>query len=278
MKLKNVSRRFNDDPIYDAYSGRFLFRAHTKAHDDQSSSGATVRRRTMRTVPQTAPPARRVVRIDGEAWLVGNSNLDNFSGSPIRRSYGLKKATGLMNRLTPAQACLGQEGVLFYSHQEFYRDSPNNLTESELDVMWNIFCPSAEPMAKGQFLRRGSTLYRIRSVYPTVDEYLIAETDELDADALQTAVFTQSAVLDVATDTMQTISVTTGVVQFDTAKFYRFRDKAENDRQPGDRAVFVPQSALTLAPGARFTMLGASWRAVSVQPEGDAWAVQARLG
>jgi hypothetical protein len=276
MKLANVSRYFNDDPIFDAYSGAYLFRAHTKAHDDQSSSGATSRRRTMRTAVGVNAPTRRAVKIDDSFWVMGNSNVDSFGGTSIRKSFGLKKSTGLMERLTPAQASLGQAGVSFHAHREFYRDTQNQLTEAELDVMWNIFCPFSEPMARGQFLRQGSRIYRIRSVYETVDEYLVAESDEFDDDAYQAITFTHNGTIDIATDTMATVTVNTHGVQTDQAKYYQFRDAAEADRQPGDRTVFIAQSVTAPKVSATITMLGVTWRVLAVVPELDAYALHVR--
>lgn len=277
MKLANASRHFNNDFVYDGYTNSFLFQAHTSAHDDHTSSGATARRRTMRTVPGTTPPARRVVKLGLDYWLVGNSNDDTFNSQTIRRSYGLKKSTGLMSALSPAAACLGNTGTPFHAQIEYYRDLSNPLTESELDTMFNIYCPFQEPITKGTFLRQNNLLYRVRNIYDTVDEYQIAETDGLDADALQTAHFTSNGEVSLVDDLRPMVSITTGVIQTDDLKFYRFRDAAEADRKPGDLAVFVPASALAVQVGAEFDMLGQTWQVRSVQPELDAWALHVRL-
>lgn len=277
MKLKDVSRRFDRDSIYDGYSNAFLYLGHTSAHDDHTSSGATARRRTLRTVPGTAAPSRRVVKIYNDYWLVGNSNDDSFNGQVIRKSYGLKKSTGLMARLTPAEACASAAGTAFHAQREYYRDLADSLTESELDTMFNIFCPFAEPVIKGSFLRQDGRLYRVRNLYSTVDEYLVCEADQLDADALQSAHFTSNGDVNLVTDARPAVNVTTPVIQFDNMKFYRFRDKAEADLQAGDRVVFQVASALATKLGARFTMLGQEWQVVSVQAEVDALALHVRL-
>lgn len=277
MRLKNISKHFNNDSILDGYTGAFLFKAHTSAHDDHTSSGATARRRTMRTVPGTTAPARRVVQLYDDFWLVGNANLDSYDGLGVRRSYGLKKSTGLMALLSPADACAAATGLAMHAQKEFYRDTVNPTTESETDVMWNIFCPFNEAVAKGSFLRQDGRLYRVRSVYPTVDEYLVAEADELDPDAAQTAVFTANGERDLVTDRLPVISVTVSVVQFDDAKFYRFSDEVEADRKPGDCVVFLPAVALAVAVGAQFDMLGSTWQVRAVADEIDALALHVRL-
>jgi len=277
MDFADVASFFDDDPVYDSYTGALLFYCHTTPHDDSTSSGATSRRRTMTTVDTTVAPARRAVQVYGDHWLASNSHPDAFRGENVRRSYSLKRSTGLMSKLTPAQACLSGVGTSFHAHKEYFRDNANARTESEWDVMWNIFHAPAEGVAKGSFLRQGSTIYRVRSVYETIEELAVAETDQLDADALQTASFLSLGGIDLVTDEPSTTSITTTVVQTDVLKFYEFRTLAEGAHQPGDRTVFVAKAAVTPKVNSTFTLLGATWRVITVVDEIDSWALLARL-
>jgi hypothetical protein len=274
MDLLDVASYFDEDEIFDAYTGQFLFYAHTRPHDDHTSSGATVRRRTMTAAPGTAPPARRAIRWYDTYWVVGNNNADAFRGEQLRRSYGLKKSTGLLALLTPGQACASGAGLQFHAHREYFRDMTDAKTSADWDTMWNVFCPLVEPVVKGAFLRDSSNkLLRVRNVYPSVDEFLVAEADQLDDDALQPAVFTTAGVLDLVNDTLATASFATPVVQTDPQKCYEFRTAAESVLQPGDRAVFTFYLPKV---GDVFTMQGANWRVLTVQPSGDAWLCLAR--
>jgi len=276
MDIADADSFFDDDPVYDAYTGELLFHCHTTPHDDHTSSGATARRRTMTTINGTVAPARRVVTVYGDAWLVGNSNPDGFQGDLIRRSYGLKKSTGLMAAMSPAMACLGGIGTELHAHKEYYRDNQDMRTSADWDTMWNIFCAPGEPVMKGAFLRQGGVLYRVRNVYPSIEELLVAEADQLDDDAFQGATFT-STTLDEATDTETASSIATTVIQMDLARCYEFRTLAEADVRPGDRAVFVAKSTLQPPVGAALTMLGARWRVLAVVSSGDAWNLHVRL-
>lgn len=276
MDLASASGFFSKDPVYDAYTGALLFYCHTTPHDDHTSSGATARRRTMTTAPGTTSPARGVVSIHGEVWLVSNSNIDSFGGAPVRRSYGLKKTTGLMQLLTPAEACLGSAGTSFYAHREYYRDMQDARTSADWDVMWNIFCPLGEGVAKGAFLRQGSTLYRVRNAYDTVEALVVAEADQLDTDAAQLLTFI-STKRDLVTEQPTTVAAPAAGIQTDPQKCYAFRTQAEGTLQPGDRAVYIAKSAYTPKMGNEFTMQGAKWRVVQVVSEADAWLLLARL-
>lgn len=276
MDFTDVACFFDDDPVYDAYTGALLFYCHTTPHDDQTSSGATARRRTMTTVNGTVAPARGVVQLYESAWLVSDSNPDGFRGEYVRRSYSLKKSTGLMAVMSPAEACAGAPGVEFHAQKEFYRDNQDARTSGEWDTMWNIFSSRAEQLSKGDFLRQDGILFRVRNAYPSVDGYRIAETDELDADAAQSATFVQTSI-NIVTDKKDTINIPVSVIQTDTQKYYAFRTQTESMQKPGDRAVFVSKSQITPKVGDQFSMLGASWRVLTIIPERDVWALHVRM-
>lgn len=277
MEFSAAASYFNQDEVFDAYSDDLLFLGKTTAHDDHTSSGATSRRRTLTTDVDARAPARRVIRWYDSFWLVGNNNVDSFQGEAVRRTFGLKKSTGIMSLLTPGQAATGIAGVQFHAHREYYRDMTDAATSADYDTMWNVFCPFNEPVAKGMFLRQDNTLYRVRNARPSVDEFLIAEADQFDADAVQQAVFTQGAALDFDTGAAPA-AVTAMVIQTDVPKYYVFRNEAESGNKPGDRTVFVAKSAVTPKVGDHLAMLGASWRVVTVASESDSWALRARMG
>jgi hypothetical protein len=117
---------------------------------------------------------------------------------------------------------------------------------------------------------------RVRNCYASIDEFWVAEADQLADDAVQSVTFAGTGTLDLVTDQVVGGSVTTTAIQTDTSKFYRFRTQAESGLQAGDRAVFVAKSAVTPPQGTTFTMQGATWRAALVVDELDAWAILAR--
>lgn len=274
MDIRDAAGYFDQDSVYDGYTGALLFLGHSEPHDDHTSAGATSRRRTLVADPGTAAPARGVVQLYGERWLVGTSNLDAFQGQYLRRNFDLKKSTGLMAHLTPAEACRSSLGVEFYAHREYYRDSMNTSTESEWDTQWNIFCPQVEGVIKGHFLRQGSILYRVRNVYPTIELLDIAEADQFDTNALQVCAF--DGEISLVTEAAMPGPTVPGI-QGDIQKFYRYAAAAEAGQLPGDRAVFVPKSLITPTPGQQFTMSGARWTVVQRASELDTWALQVRL-
>lgn len=276
MDLLAASSYFDEDEVLDGYTGQFLFLAHSNPHDDSTSSGSTVRRKTLVTEPHCEAPARRVISFNDEFWIVGNNNPDSFGGQLVRRNFGLKKSSGLGQLLTPAQAALGQPGYQMHLQRDYYRDTVDTQASSEWDTMWNVYCPFTEPVTKGMFLKLGTSLMRIRNLYPSVDEYLVAEADELDADVRQPVEFIKKGKVNLVAGKREDDSVLTHVLQFEIPKSYSFRLEAEAETKPGDRAVVVPRSALTPTLGAVFNMLQVSWKVMSVVPGTDYWLLHAR--
>ncbi len=277
MRLINAAKYFDKDKVYDAYTAAFLFNGQTSSYDEHSSTGATARRRVMSTKAGTTAPGRNAVTINTETWIVGDNNLDGFKGSIIRKNYALKKTTGLLRLLTPAEACLNSAGTSFHAHKEYFKDMVNVLSDSEYDVMWNIFCPLNEAVLRGSFFIEGSKILRVRNAYKVQEGFTIAESDEFDTDAAQSVTFTSTAPRDTVTDIAPVTNITTTAIQTDSQKFYRFSTEAEDKLAPGDRTVFVAKSAVTPRVSSTFTMLGKKWQARAVVSEIDSWAIHARM-
>lgn len=278
MEFSDAAAFFNDDEIFDAYTDELLFMGHTTPHDDHTSSGATSRRRTLIAAIDAVAPARRAIRWYDTFWVVGGNNTDGFQAGEVRRSFGLKKSTGLMTVLTIGQACLATAdvGTQLHAHKEYYRDMTDSRTSSDYDVMYNVFVGAGEMVAKNLILEQNGRFLLVRNVYDSADEFLVAEADAFDADARQEITFLGQPGLDFDTAAAAS-NIVTHALQTDSSKFYVFRALAEGTDQPGDRTVFVARSAVTPAVGMTFTMQDLTWRATICVAVGDAWAIRARL-
>lgn len=275
MDLFDAATFFDTDAVYDGYSGVYLFDAQVSSFDDSSSDGATNRRRVMSTGPTVVIPTRRVITLYGERWIVGVETPDGFGGEVIRQHFNTKRTTNLAALLTPGQALAGGAGTSAYIQKMYFKDTVNSLTDSEYDVLWNIFVAPSEPVSKGSFIRdEAGLLYRVRNTYLPTEGILLCQSDELDSDAVQSCSFA-TGTLDPVTEAITGGPTVATCIQVDLPKFFRFRHVSDQRAQPGDVAVFVP-SSVTLKSGLTFTMLGATWRVQSFQPEIDAQVVHAR--
>jgi hypothetical protein len=263
--------------VHDAYTGAFLFYGHSKAQNDRLSAGATTRRRSLTTEPAAVMPARGAITLLGDTWITGTSNVDGFRGEVIRRVWSLKKSTGLAEIVTPAQAAAGAAGYALHIQCEMSNNTVNAASFSDWGSFWDLYAAAGESAERGQFVRDGSTLYRIRNCYTDVEGFLILESDQFDSDARQSATFITAGVPDLVTDRPTTTSVTLPVVQTDSMKFYRYRTQVEADTRPGDRVVFVASASIAPQPGSQLTMLGSTWRVLTSVIESDARVLRVRL-
>lgn len=266
MDIADASTFFDDEPVYDAYTGALLFYGQAAAYDDSTSDGATLRRRVLAVGPTVTIPERRAVKLYGDRWLVGTGTPEGFYGEVVRQNFSMKRATHLMALLTPGEALEGAAGTPAYVHKHYFKEVSNAITNSELDTYWNIFVSPGELISRGYFLRSSDArLYRVRTQYLPAEGLRVLQSDELEPDARTTATFktgTYNPVLDETTGS----SVVVNVIQMDTSKLYRYQHISDPQILKGDVTVVVP-TALTPKPNDMFEMGGKQWRVLSVQPE-----------
>ncbi len=275
MRLKDVSRFFDKELAYDGYTGTFVFKCQFSSFDDSAGDGSTNRRRGMSTAPSVVIPARGCITLGAQRWLVGGATDDSFQGVAMRKNYNLKRVDHALRILTATGAANGASGTLAYAQLHYFKDTSNSLNDAEYDTFWNVFMHPDEPVTQGTFFRdQDGIIYRVRQTYAVTEGFRIAQTDQLDSDALQVAVL-EGSTYDPVADTTTGTTTTGNVVQLDTSKFYRNRLPNEAV-QRGDRAVMFPDST-PVTVGMVFTMQGKSWRIVTVEPESDAQACVVRL-
>jgi hypothetical protein len=267
-ELHAVAVLFDQDPVYDGYSGSLLFHAQTASFDDSSSDGATARRRVLSIGPDVALPARRVISLYNERWVVGNGTPDGFLGAVIRQHYTMKKVTDLFSLLTPAQMLAAAAGTQAYGQRIYLKDIVNSLTDSQYDTQWNLFVAPSEPAGKGTFVRDSNgKLFHVRNDYLPVEGLRILQSDTIDQGLVSVSFETGS--YNPVTEVRAGGTTVANCLPMEIPKFYRFRALSDTPTQAGDMTLFVP-TAVALAQGMEFTMAAEKWRVVNFQPEADA--------
>lgn len=277
MRFARIATFFDMEPVLDGYTGEYLFKCQFSSFDDHQSSGATARRRTLTLDPNIVMPDRKVIEIFDGKWVVGNHYVDGFQGEAIRTNYNLKSSSGLFSILTPAEACLSANGVTAYAHMTYFRDVPDTVTTSEYYPFWNVFFPDVEVTAvRANFVRLGSTLYRIRSNYISEDGYQLAQCDELAAGSVVAVSITNNGAYNVVTETYPTVSINTFGIHIEMTKFYVLKEQIQEYEKPGDMTLFLPASAVTPTAAMRLTIVGKPWKVLTFTPVQDAWALTVR--
>jgi hypothetical protein len=274
--LFDVAQHFDDIAVLDGYNLAHLYYGQFSTFLEASPDGSTSQRRTLSLAPGLALPARKVVNMLGEPWLVGYGNVDGIFGQVIRQSFWMKKATDTFSILTPGEAALGSAGVSAYAHKEYLKDTVNNLTDSEYDPFWDIFFGTSESVSKGTFLRAGSTLFRVRSIHVGKEGMIDAASDELDAGASVTAQFTELGAYVPASDSYTAGDVATTGILLDRYKAYEFRTEADEKTAPGDMTLVVAASAVTPKIGRKVSIAGTPWAVQGLTAEQDSWSLHLR--
>jgi hypothetical protein len=274
MKLKSAARYYDDTPVADGYTGDYLWRCQFSSFNDVNAVGSTSTRRILSIAPDLQLPARRVVKVFDDRWLVGDGNPDSWRGEVIRQSFNMKKATALAQMLTPAQACLSQAGTEAYTQAIYFKDTVNSLNNADYDPFWNYFFAPTEPVGKGSFIRDGTRLLRVRSSYVPLEDLRICQSDEIDM-LPQAAVFGTGA-YDPASDSFGAGTVATPVILFDTVKAYTNVTQATASVAKGDLSGLVAASAVTPAVGKTVDIAGTAWRILGSTADLDAWLLHLR--
>jgi hypothetical protein len=276
MKLKSAARYFDDTPVYDGYTGAFLFNCQFSSFNDANAVGSTSTRRILSIAPGLVVPTRRVIKVFDDHWLVGDGNPDSWKGQVIRQSFNMKKTTALVSILTPGQACLGQAGTQAYAQAIYFKDDVSPQQDANYDTFWNYFLAPVEPVSRGTILRDGSRHLRARGAYLPLEDLRIAQCDETDSGPV--SVTFETGAYNPTTDSFASGPQAAPVILLDFPKAYRFQTSSASKEQPGDIAALVAASSLTPSVGKAVTIAGAVWRIVALSAEQDAWLLHLRRG
>lgn len=274
MRLRAAAQYFDDTPVYDAYTGEYLWPCQFSSFNDANAVGSTSTRRVLSIAPGLELPARRAIKVFDDFWLVGDGNPDSWKGEVIRQSFNMKKATALVNVLTAAEACAGAVGTQAYAQAIYFKDTVNSLNNADYDPFWNYFISPSETVGKGSFIRDGARLLRVRSSYLPLEDLRIAQSDEVDAGPL-TASFLPGT-YDPATDSFSGAATAAQVVVMDFTKLYSYLTQASERVASGDMNALVPKATLTPQVGRSVTFSGVTWKITGVDSEQDCWLLHLR--
>lgn len=276
MELHDAALYFDDIEAFDGYTGQLAFLCQFSNFDDRAADGTTSKRRVLSIGPGVQIPTRRVLRLLGEYWIVGDGNSDAIFNETIRQAFSMKKANFFGSILTPAQAVNGALGHTAWAQAVYFRDQLDLQTSSDYTAFYNIFFADNEPVKQGAIIQLEGRLYRVRNTYKPLEGYVTAQSDELDEDALVDVVFSSRTYNPVMDDFLSTPSLAK-CLRIDYTKSLRFLQESGQAQARGDeKAYFSTVDLPNLKVGDVFTMVGETWRIISALLEGDAWLCHIR--
>lgn len=285
MKLANAAKYFDNDPVYDGYTGSLLFNAQFSSYEGAQPDGSFQRRRVISLQPSLTIPARRVIKVYTDRWVMGVPVEDGWKGRTIRKTAACKLATDLFQLLTPGQAALRIAGTPIYGYAEYLKDTVNTPTDSDYDPQYLVAL--GEKVADGMFLKSDDKYLRVRSPYAEASgfEHLVCDEiayshggpyteGELFGRNCEVNV-TFSGTYNPVTDTDAAGTSTTGIL-LDMYKMYRYNTAADEKNTAGDMTLVVAKSAVSPTVGRRATIGSVAWRIVGITAWQDAWNLHLR--
>ncbi len=274
MRVTNVAKFFDKSDLRDAYSAARLGRGQLDLFDDAKREGTTVARRILSTVANWLPPARRVLSIAGQAWIIGERHPDQFFGQTIRTRHILHRSDGLADLLTGFQLLTtGDVGVQVHAAKLWVKDIKDVSTTYDLQSQYLVYLAKTESPMQGGFIRYpDGNLLLVRNIYTSVAGFKTLECAELEPTAVQTvSLVLQGSTYDPVTETFTAppaVSVPAIVTRF--LDDYEFRNEKMPDAFIGDLRVRVRAvDAVGVQAGDSITLNSKIWKILSVDTRED---------
>lgn len=292
MRLVNAAKYFDDIKLTDAYTLATLpYKGQFSSFQETDPDGSVSTSRSMSIAPGLALPARGVVNLLGETWLLGEPSQDGIFGASIRQTVPMKRVTDLFSQLTPGQAVSSATGTTIYGRKDHLLDNRDTVTSSGYFPFYELFFSYKEALpVTGTFFRTPSgTLFRCRSAYEAATRILCAQCDLVDKAGLTTADF-GSTVYDPITDTYATGAASRTVLAMYPHQLYVKTTEADPAFRAGDLTILVRMVDGDVQVGQQLTLqtAGLDWvdprwweggvlaQILSVTPEADAWNLHIR--
>lgn len=277
MKLSIAARFFDKVLCQDVFAPTTEFYGQLDLYDDSKRDGATVVRRVLAVAPGTIIPARRVLTIQGEQWIVGAHQADSFLGALIRDKHVLQRANGLASIQSVAQV-LSTGGVSSYAGKLWVKDLKEVEMSSLLAGFFNLYLPSYETVSVGNVISVAGRLHMVRNYFLSAAGFLVAESSELPVAAVIAGSYVGTTYTPATDVRGEGAPVAANVLKIRYQDDYGYATEAETKFVEGDAKAYVRKAVVATAKqGDRVVLSGASWQVVSVTDEGDCHGLHIRV-
>ena len=279
MRLHKAALFFDRDSVYDAYTGFFLWKAQFSGFDGAKPDGSFERRRTISVAPGTVNAPRRVVKVQGIPWILGDFVQDTFFDKPIRLSGAAKLVTDQFRVLSPAQAANRALVTPVYAQAKYLKSTTDGQTTSDLQPFYEVFFSITEDIPQGFFLRSDKTLLRVRGSHKELEGFTVLEADIVYMSSSATTdngevTVTVAGAFNPVTEGYAASQTVNGIL-LDIYMMYQFKTEADRLDKQGDKTLVLPNT-VTIAVGDTVTINSQAWQVKTKSPYHDAWNLHIR--
>lgn len=237
MKLKNVSKFFDKTKAVDAYNSSYSFKCQVEPLDMYRTEGTRIKIRNMSTAPEVVIPARRVIKIDDQAYIVSDSSLDHWSGEAIRSRYVLQGADHVVEIRTIAQVLENVPGVQAFASIDFNKYGTYERDSSEYHPQYYIYF-GKETVGEDVLIHTVDRNYLVKNSYLTPAGIVDALANELDDPVVQVTVSTGRSYNPV-TDSYTATTVSVRAVLVRWQEYFEYLTQGSTKYERGDAQLFV---------------------------------------
>ena len=259
---------FDNDPLYDAYTGDYLYDGQFATYDGSQLDGSFVRRRTVSLMPELALPPRRVVMLYNEPWVLSDPIVDGFLGDPIRQTMSARKGHGLY-AISGIDELLGLSanpaGRSAYGFARWIKGTADAQT-TEMEPYYEFSFSLTEAPMKDMLLSLDGRVWNARLDTEVAEGFRVVQADEIvTKDAVATAYVTVEFPGSIDPKTLQESPGPqhNGIVT-DRYLLYTKLDQAQPNNYAGDKTLLV--GSAVAVPKAPVTIAGERWQVVAHQP------------
>lgn len=276
MDLADASVFFDDDPLYEAYTGDYLYEGQFATYDGSQLDGSFIRRRTVSLAPDLVVPYRRVVTLYGEQWVLSDPIRDGFYGEVVRQTMSARKCHALYSIMTAGElATLSPATRTAYGFCNWKKNLADAST-TNLEPYFEFSFASTEPSIERKFFVEGGRIWHSRVGVEITEGFMFAEADELvgqEGDTGRVLVSVEGEPDPVTLQTVQGPAVPAVMVQ--RYQFFTKGDQAQEPNYPEDKTLIVAKAGMP-NPKGNLKISGHTWSILANQDLSDGWGLHIR--
>lgn len=275
MRLARAAAKFDRTVAVDAYTSSVTFKCQLAPLDLYRIDGAAVKRRQMSCAPRVVIPARKVVTIGGETYLIGDGSPDHYNGTVIRQNFVLQGASEICSLNTIAAELAGTVAGSAYGSLVFSKYLPDGADTSKYPPQYQIFLAGSESVSPDSLVEIDSRWFLIKDSYISLSGLRVALANEIQGTVFETVTVADRTYSPV-TDSYISTTSSKKVMRVRWQEHFTYISKAQIDYFRGDETVFVLKSVMTPKGGDALTLSDGTWKILDVQDFGLTWSCHVR--
>lgn len=262
MKLKNAARYFDTTQAVDAYNSTTKVKCQLEPLDMYRTEGTRIKVRNMSTAVGVAIPARKVIKIDSQAYLVSDSSYDYWKKEAVRARYVIQGADYVVEIRTIKEVLEETPGTLAYASIDFNKYSTDERDSSEYHPQYHIFFGNEE-VGEDYIVSTSDRFFLVRNSYRTPSGLIDALSNQLDSPVTDSATL-NSREYQPITDSYVDTPTTVRCLRIRWQDHFTYLSQGTQKYERGDAQILLP---LSMSPSTsdHITLSDGVWVVLSVQ-------------